>query len=132
MTAEALACRLLLNHPLTAAAQQEAEQMLMQHLPGTEPDNVYYWYYATLALFQLQDDRWRAWNEALKGRLLATQQPPKQAQAGSWEPDGLWGGYGGRVYSTALSCLCLEVYYRYLPMYQHAQLARQNEFDLQR
>ena len=37
--------------------------------------------------------------------------------AGSWTPDGVWGGYGGRVYSTAMAALCLEVYYRYLPLY---------------
>ena len=27
------------------------------------------------------------------------------------------GGHGGRVYSTALSVMTLEVYYRYLPMH---------------
>jgi hypothetical protein len=35
---------------------------------------------------------------------------------GSWEADkGCWNC--GRVFSTALGALCLEVYYRYLPMY---------------
>jgi hypothetical protein len=37
-------------------------------------------------------------------------------QVGSWDPDNEWGGYGGRVYSTALAAMCLEVYYRYLPV----------------
>ena len=43
-------------------------------------------------------------------------EPDGQA-AGTWDPDPQWGGYGGRVYSTATAALCLEVYYRYLPIY---------------
>ncbi len=161
MTAEALACRLLLDYPLSPAAQQEATSLLMLHLPkpkqlgsersavnglgvsrlgasrqGSEAGgpvadrtagddaNVYYWYYATLALFQLQDENWRAWNQAMKARLLSAQVPSYGLEPGSWDPDTLWAGYGGRIYSTAMSCLCLEVYYRYLPMYQHSNLAR--------
>ncbi len=123
MTAEALACRLMLDFPLSAAAQREAKQMIMSNLPGAKQDNVYYWYYATLALFQLQDADWMRWNQALKQRLLTTQLPAYHEQSGSWDPDPLWGGYGGRVYSTAMSCLCLEVYYRYLPMYQSSNVA---------
>lgn len=127
MTAESLACRLLLNYPLSLDAQQEATQMIMSHRPGSAEDNVYFWYYATLALFQLQDENWRVWNQAMKARLLTTQIPVYEKQAGSWNPDQIWGGYGGRVYSTAMSCLCLEVYYRYLPMYQRSNLARGNQ-----
>jgi hypothetical protein len=124
MTAEALACRLLLNYPLSASALREAKAMIMATRPGKSEDNVYFWYYATLALFQLQDEDWRVWNQALKERLLNTQLPSHAQQPGSWDPDRLWGGYGGRVYSTAMSCLCLEVYYRYLPMYRRSNLAQ--------
>lgn len=124
MTAEALACRLLLDYPLSREAQSEATRMIMKTRPGVGEDNVYFWYYATLALFQLQDENWRVWNQSMKARLLQTQIPAYGQQPGSWDPDQLWGGYGGRVYSTAMSCLCLEVYYRYLPMYQRSNLAR--------
>ena len=37
--------------------------------------------------------------------------------AGSWDNSDLWGSYGGRVYTTALATLTLEVYYRFLPLY---------------
>jgi hypothetical protein len=124
MTAEALACRLLLDYPLTLESQAEATRFVMAHRPGIGEVNVYFWYYATLALFQLQDDNWRVWNQAMKQSLLSSQVPNYKDQPGSWDPDNLWGGYGGRVYATAMSCLCLEVYYRYLPMYQRANLAR--------
>ncbi len=120
MTAEGLACRLLLGYPITPEARQEGLAMIMKSRPGVGEENVYFWYYATLALFQLQDENWRDWNQALKQQLLVTQVPPYADQPGSWPPDRMWGGYGGRVYSTAMSCLCLEVYYRYLPMYQTA------------
>ncbi|RMF44148.1 MAG: hypothetical protein D6753_03270 [Planctomycetota bacterium] len=116
MTAEALACRLMLQIPLDDAARREATAMILQHQPGSEEDNLYYWYCATMALFQLQDANWRTWNHSLKRRLLTTQRSDAPMD-GSWDPDRLWGGYGGRIFSTALSCMCLEVYYRYLPMY---------------
>jgi hypothetical protein len=71
----------------------------------------------------LQGPVWRHWNEALQAQLLGTQQKTGPL-AGSWDPDPVWGGYGGRIYSTTLSTLCLEVYYRYLPLYGKALAAR--------
>lgn len=110
MTAEALATRLLIGEKVPADTIGEAEGMLLADLPGRSagPDNYYYWYYATLALHQLQDDAWRTWNDAMKQRLLATQRPD-----GSWPDTTLWGGYGGTVYTTAMATLCLETYYRH-------------------
>jgi hypothetical protein len=108
MTAEALATRLLIGEQVPAAEIAEAERYLLQQPPGVGKDNYYYWYYATLALHQLQDDAWNHWNQALKRRLLATQRSD-----GSWSSDTLWGGYGGTVYTTSMATLCLETYYRH-------------------
>ena len=78
--------------------------------------NLYYWYYATLALHRAAEvsphaaDVWRRWNDALTTTLLATQN-----QDGSWPTSCIWGGYGGKVYTTSLAALSLEVYYRYAP-----------------
>jgi hypothetical protein len=116
MTAEALTCRLFLELQRDEAATEEAVAWLLQETPQTGEMNLYYWYYATLALFQLQGPAWETWNAALQQRLLALQEKRGEL-AGSWPPDRVWGGYGGRVYSTALAALCLEVYYRYLPLY---------------
>ncbi len=119
MTAEALVCWQFLGMPREHPAGNEAGDYLLGEVPGQGRDNLYYWYYATLAMYQLQGDHWSQWNEALSSTLLARQRT-SGTLAGSWDPDTVWGGYGGRVYSTALATLCLEVYYRFLPLYAEA------------
>jgi hypothetical protein len=119
MTAEALVCRQFLGRSDRGETVAEAAGYLLQEPPGTGVANHYYWYYATLALYQSGGEPWRRWNEALQKQLLATQRLDGTS-AGSWDPDKVWGNCGGRVYSTALCTLCLEVYYRFLPLYVEA------------
>lgn len=119
MTAEALLVRQFLGQPRQTPAFDEAGNYLLGELPGAGQRNYYYWYYGTLAMYQLQGEHWRRWNDALTSQLLNAQAAAGE-NAGSWEPNDVWGGYGGRVYSTALATLCLEVYYRYLPLYVEA------------
>lgn len=118
MTAEALATRLLIGETVPKTEINEAESSLMQQLPGIGVDNYYYWYYATLALHQLQDDAWNQWNDALQRRLLSTQQPD-----GSWSSNTVWGGYGGEIYTTSMAALCLETYYRHAIRKNKARIA---------
>jgi len=120
MTAEALFCRQLQQEQqlgqLSDAAIQEAIVSVTAELPSTSRRNLYFWYYATLALHRSQRQStlaaaaWEDWNHALTTALLTTQQGD-----GSWDVNTVWGGCGGRVYTTALAALCLEVYYRYNP-----------------
>ena len=91
-------------------------------MPNKDKVNLYYWYYGTLGMYQLQGDYWQRWNEALQAALVGRQQTDGDL-AGSWDPVCVWGGYGGRVYSTAMSALCLEVYYRFLPLYNDPAVA---------
>jgi hypothetical protein len=115
MTAEAMVCRLFLHGTRDQAALNEGADYVLAHLPGNGRANLYYWYYATLGMSQLDEPQWRRWNAALVEQLLPAQRADGD-HSGSWDPDTMWGGYGGRVYSTALAALCLEVYYRYIPM----------------
>jgi hypothetical protein len=117
MTAEALACRYFLGIPRSNATVGEATRYLLRKPPTNGKANLYYWYYGTLALHQTQGDDWTRWNQAAQQQLLDRQRSDG-AMAGSWDPDTVWGSYGGRVFTTALGTLCLEVYYRYLPIYE--------------
>lgn len=117
MTAEALFCKQMLGIKRSNAASVEAAQYLLARLPKQSEWNEYYWYYGTLAMYQYGGKEWRTWNEALRDQLIAAQRTDGDL-AGSWDPQGTWGRYGGRIYTTALSTLCLEVYYRFLPLYQ--------------
>ncbi len=119
MTAEALASRQFLGLDPSSSLAREAGDYLMGELPGEGLDNYYYWYYGTLAMYQLQDEHWQRWNAALQKTLLLSQRS-SGSLAGSWDPTDVWGGYGGRVYSTAVATLCLEVYYRFLPLYMQS------------
>ncbi len=119
MTAEALVCRQFLGMIDRPPALSEASGYLLEEAPGAGTTNFYYWYYATLAMYQLQGEGWPKWNEAMQKTLVGAQRHDGTL-AGSWDPDPVWGGCGGRVYSTALGTLCLEVYYRFLPLYVEA------------
>ena len=124
MTAEALYCRLVLEEMngtnLGDLAAAEATAQLLSGPPSADRFNLYYWYYATLALHHRQNSNdaakaaWRTWNDAMTSTLTKSQ-VAHGSEAGSWNSNTMWGGYGGRIYTTAMATMCLEVYYRYAP-----------------
>ncbi len=116
MTAEALVCWQFLGLPRQNPACNEAGDFLLGELPGDGMSNLYYWYYGTLGMYQLRGIHWQRWNEAMRSAVVG-RQVHEGPQAGSWGTNDLWGGHGGRVYTTALATLTLEVYYRFLPLY---------------
>jgi hypothetical protein len=126
MTAEGMLMRMYLGRSRGDAVLAEGGQYLAAHPPENGPADrplrdCYYWYYATQAMFQLQGDAWRRWNERMRAALEPSQEPDG-AWAGSWHPErpvrDRWGHSGGRLYVTAMHLLMLEVYYRHLPLYQ--------------
>jgi hypothetical protein len=92
-------------------------QYLLDHQPRLSELNLYYWYYGTLAMYQYGGKPGERWNAAVRDPLI-DQQVADGDNAGSWDPNGPWGRYGGRLYSTAVATLTLEVYYRLLPLYR--------------
>ncbi|MCH7870489.1 MAG: hypothetical protein IID33_02200, partial [Planctomycetes bacterium] len=111
--------------------EQLPSQALAMGQDRTHLHSQYYWYYGTVAAFQLGGNYWDRWNAHLRDAILPLQNRKKTAKGqkrheyGSWPPYGLergqkwgkWGRMGGRVYSTAISTLTLEIYYRHTPAY---------------
>jgi len=133
MTAVGMVCRQFMGVPNTDPVMIKGADVLLKELPKwvprsrvrDDPQEPYYWYYGTLAMFQMGGRHWQTWNEALKPVLVNNQcrangQPLDGSvndKDGSWDADMGWGPSGGRVYHTAINALSLEIYYRYLPMY---------------
>jgi hypothetical protein len=122
MTAEAWVCRQFLGVGGPGPASTEAAEFLLRNDADRGSTNVYYWYYATLALYQHGGEPWSRWNAKVRDRIVGLQHRSGH-QAGSWDPDdSLYGGKGGRIYCTTLAALTLEVYYRYLRLYDEPKL----------
>ena len=135
LTAVAMLSRVFLHDLLDTSPAADpllelGAERLMEHLPEWDPagggasepwspgdhgatNDMYYWYYGTYALYQVGGTEWRAWRAAMERAILRHQRSGSQCHRGSWDPSGPWGSVGGRVYSTALMVLCVEVYFRY-------------------
>lgn len=127
MTSVGLLCRQYSGVGPKNPALQHGVKKLHENPPGKN-DNIYYLYYATQVMHHMQGESWRFWNEGrdadgkkihngIRDGLISKQDkgttPQYPHQVGSWG-----GSQGGRIMATSLSLLCLEVYYRHLPLYR--------------
>ena len=100
-----------------------------------EVKDLYYYYYATQVVHFYEGDDWKTWNEGpkpagegprkggMRDWLVTTQlkDTKNQATYGSWDPEaGTFGSHCGRLGTTAMCLLTLEVYYRHLPLYKRS------------
>jgi Tol biopolymer transport system component len=119
--------RQLMGDKRTDARSIQSVDFLAGRKPDLENDQLpvfYEIYYTTLALYQHQGPEWEAWNTALKPALVQAQEKEGEF-AGSWAPRGIYARRAGRIVSTAMAALTLEVYYRYLPARASAPLAEE-------
>jgi len=93
--------------------------------------NMYYYYYATQVVHFYEGVEWKNWNEGpadgngkrkggMRDWLISNQIKKDDAvKSGSWDPEAGWFGSScGRLGTTAMCLLTLEVYYRHLPLYK--------------
>jgi hypothetical protein len=65
-------------------------------------------------MHQVGGPRWEPLERSHESAIIDHQRTNKEEdEYGSWDPLDPWASEGGRIYSTALNCLCMEVYYRY-------------------
>ena len=122
MTAVGMLCTQYLGIDRNDPKMIEGRKYLLENLPdGRANRNAYYWYYATLAMHNFSGPEWDQWNRKMR-RTLIESQDKKGCAMGSWDPLepalDVWGEQGGRLMTTSLNCLTLEVYYRYLPIFR--------------
>ena len=115
-SAVGLLCRMYLGWKKDNPALQRGVARLAKRGPGM---NLYFDYYATQILHHMEGDMWVAWNTKMRDLLVKSQQKKGHA-AGSWF-EGFEIGHvtksGGRLYTTSMATMILEVYYRHLPIY---------------
>jgi hypothetical protein len=123
MTAVGVLCRIFADPELKRPGNKEMVDKGIQVIsrlpplwddddPGGRKD-FYFWYYGTYAMYQYGGPEWKAWEKTLVPNI-ADHQHREGEQKGSWDPQvDPWGNAGGRVYSTALLVLCMEVFSRY-------------------
>jgi hypothetical protein len=82
---------------------------------GPSETNVYFNYYAMLALHHSRHRDRMDFAAALHEYLIRTQ-ATRGHEDGSWDFPDRYGSVGGRLYTTAMFALILETPYRYVPI----------------
>jgi hypothetical protein len=123
MSAVGLLCRQYLGARRDSPMMTDGTQYLLQNMPGADPkatSNIYFDYYATQVLHNMNGYEWDTWNRRMRKLLIDMQNKDSSTCAnGSWDPAAdAWGKHGGRVMMTSLAALTLEIYYRYLPLFK--------------
>lgn len=115
MTAEMAFCRMVLGQKLDEAQIKEATDFLAQEPPDLSRPDLYYWYYASLSMVQMQNHSWKVWNAYTRDGLVRMQQKGGPSD-GAWRVSMKRAERAGNIFTTAIGALTLEVYYRYGPL----------------
>ena len=120
-----LLCRMYMGWDKNSPGLMDGVDYLDETGPDTtDKANMYYNYYATQVMKHWGGETWKKWNSKMRDFLVKTQSK-KGPSTGSWFYNETSHDQerGGRLYVTAMCCMTLEVYYRYLPLYGEAAAA---------
>lgn len=113
-TAVGLLARMYLGWPREKQQLGKGVDFLVKLGPSEE--DMYFNYYATQVLHHYEGPKWDKWNKQLRDHLVQSQMKTGH-EAGSWFFPDKHALSGGRLYTTAMCAMILEVYYRHLPIY---------------
>ena len=117
LTAESMYARILHGqNPKTTPLIEKGASLLLLKLPRWMPEagrvDYIYWYFGTLAMFQVGGDEWSRWAKATGAALLDAQTKDGE-EAGSFPAVDPWSNEGGLVYSTSLCTMAMTAFARY-------------------
>jgi hypothetical protein len=117
-TAVGLLSRMYLGWKHDNPALQRGVEFISAKGPSKN-GNMYFNYYATQICRHYEGEVWERWNNQTRDWLVG-EQSKNGITTGSWHFKGGDHGTerGGRLYSTAMATMMLEVYYRHLPIYR--------------
>jgi hypothetical protein len=122
MTAEALFCRFFLGYnQKSPGVEYGINYLVKNHLPAKPQFNLSYMYYGTQLMQHYGGQPWKTWTDQIRDFLIACQKTDGH-RAGSWTPVESHDRAGGRICTTTMAICCLEVYYRYLPIFRKLEL----------
>jgi hypothetical protein len=120
MTGAGVLCQQFLGQSTDPRIKKSLDYLKQQKVDWDETAGghvLYGWYYVTQAMFQGGGSYWEYWNKQIRDAVVN-----KQAPDGHWaSPTKSKEDSNGPVYTTALACLILEVYYRYMPIHQEME-----------
>jgi hypothetical protein len=116
MTSVSLVCRFLLGQdPRRTPIMVKSADAILRQPPVWSREggsiDLYYWFHASHAMFQMGGAHWTGWSKKLHEALLKSQRASGHAK-GSWDPVDAWSDDGGRIYATAMAILSLQAPYR--------------------
>jgi hypothetical protein len=135
MTAVGLLCRQYLGVNPKNPDLVDGVERLKKTPPGKS--SLYYEYYATQVMHHMGGDSWQFWNlgpngdgkGGIRDTMIKRQDSGSDTkhvhQRGSFAGEGI--SSDGRIMSTSLSLLTLEVYYRHLPLYRRGEVGMTKE-----
>lgn len=113
-SAVGLLARMYLGWPQKQPQLEQGTAYLAELGPSKE--DMYFNYYATQVMHHYGGPEWDKWNTAMRDFLVESQ-AKRGHEHGSWFFPDEHALAGGRLYTTAMCVMILEVYYRHMPLY---------------